>query len=104
MSSVFNMASAVAVLGGGSPMKPVSFPWEDQRLLFVVREPFISRHSRAGAVAGWIELHEKFEMESQMPSGGAIFSDGIESDYLQFNSGTQVSVGSAPESAQLVVG
>jgi NAD kinase len=104
MSSVFNMASGIAALTGGQPAKPLYFPWEDRRLLFVVREPFASRHSRAGVVAGWIEPNEKFELESQMPSGGVVFSDGIESDYLQFNSGARVTVGAAGESAQLVVG
>jgi hypothetical protein len=39
-----------------------------------------------------------------MPSGGVIFSDGIETDYLQFNSGSIVTVGAAAETAQLVVG
>ncbi len=104
MSSVFNMAAGVAGLTGERTMKPMNFPWEDRRLLFVVREPFLSKHSRADVVAGWIEAQQKLEMESQMPSGGAIFSDGIELDYVQFNSGTQVTVGAAAELAQLVVG
>ena len=104
MSSVFNMAAGVKGLTGEGTMKPMYFPWEDRRLLFVVREPFVSRHSRADVVAGWIEAKQTLELESQMPSGGVIFSDGIESDYVQFNAGTQVTVGAAAESAQLVVG
>jgi NAD kinase len=104
MSSVFNMAAGVEGLTGEPTMKPMYFPWEDRRLLFVVREPFVSRHSKADVVAGWIEAKQTLELESQMPSGGVIFSDGIESDYVQFNSGTQVTVGAAAESAQLVVG
>ena len=104
MSSVFNMAAGVAGLTGERTMKPMNFPWEDVRLLFVVREPFVSKHSKADVVAGWIDAQRKLEMESQMPSGGVIFSDGIESDYVQFNSGTQVTVGPAAESAKLVVG
>jgi NAD kinase len=104
MSSVFNMAAVVEGLTGEPTMKPMYFPWEDRRLLFVVREPFVSRHSKADVVAGWIEAKQTLELESQMPSGGVIFSDGIESDYVQFNSGTQVTVGAAAESAQLVVG
>jgi NAD kinase len=104
MSSVFNMAAGVEGLTGEPTMKPMYFPWEDRRLLFVVREPFVSRHSKADVVAGWIEAKQTLELESQMPSGGVIFSDGIESDYVQLNSGTQVTVGAAAESAQLVVG
>jgi NAD kinase len=104
MSSVFNMASGVALLGGAQAMNPIRMDWEDRRLLFVVREPFISRHSQAGIIAGLIPPLEKLEMESLMPSGGVIFSDGIESDYMQFNSGATVTVGAAPETAQLVMG
>lgn len=104
VSSVFNMASGVASLFGGHALKPVRLDWEDRRLLFVVREPFISRHSRANVVAGIVEPKEALVLESLMPSGGVIFSDGIEADYLQFNSGTSVIVRAAELSAQLVVG
>jgi NAD kinase len=104
MSSVFNMTAGVTGLLGEGTVKPIYFSWEDRRLLFVVREPFVSKHSLAGVVAGWIEQSEKLEMESQMPSGGVIFSDGVEADFVQFNSGTRVTVGAAAESAQLVVG
>jgi hypothetical protein len=78
--------------------------WEDRRLLFVVREPFVSRHSRANIVAGILEQRQALELDSLMPSGGVIFSDGIEADYLQFNSGSSVVVKAAEETAQLVVG
>lgn len=104
MSSVFNMATGVAALAGAQAMRPIRLDWEDRRLLFVVREPFVSRHSQAGLVAGLIAPAERLELESMMPSGGVIFSDGIESDYLQFNSGATVTVGAAAETAQLVVG
>jgi len=104
MSSVFNMTAGVEGLLGGQKVKPVFFSWEDPRLLFVVREPFVSKHSAAGVVAGWIEPQQKLELESQMPSGGVVFSDGIEADYILFNSGTQVSVGAAAEAARLVIG
>jgi len=104
MSSVFNMTAGVEGLLGGRKVQPLYFPWDDPRLLFVVREPFVSKHSSAGVVAGWIEPQQKLELESQMPSGGVIFSDGIEADYIQFNSGTLVTVGTAAEAARLVVG
>lgn len=104
MSSVFNMASGVAAFTGTYSMKSVRLEWEDPRLLFVVREPFVSRHSTANIVAGLIAPSEKLELESLMPSGGVIFSDGIESDYLQFNSGVTATVAAAAETAQLVVG
>ena len=37
-----------------------------------------------------------------MPSNGVIFSDGIESDFLNFNSGSIVSIGTAKEKAKIV--
>jgi hypothetical protein len=104
MSSVFNMAAGVAALTGVHATKSIRLDWEDRRLLFVVREPFISRHSQARLIAGLIEPAQRLVLESLMPSGGVIFSDGIEADYLQFNSGAIVSVGAAAETARLVVG
>jgi hypothetical protein len=38
-----------------------------------------------------------------MPSNGLIFSDGIETDFLNFNSGAIATIGVAPEKANLVV-
>jgi NAD kinase len=104
VSSVFNMASGVAALAGGHTVKPMRLDWEDRRLLFVVREPFISRHSKASIVAGIVEHQQALELDSLMPSGGVIFSDGVEADFLQFNSGSSVIVRAAAETAQLVVG
>jgi NAD kinase len=104
VSSVFNMASGVAALAGGHTVKPMRLDWEDRRLLFVVREPFISRHSKAGIDAGIVEHQQTLELDSLMPSGGVIFSDGVEADFLQFNSGSSVILRAAAETAQLVVG
>jgi NAD kinase len=104
VSSVFNMASGVAALAGGHTVKPMRLDWEDRRLLFVVREPFVSRHSKAGIVAGIVEPQQALELDSLMPSGGVIFSDGVEADFLQFNSGSSVIVRAAAETAELVVG
>ena len=38
-----------------------------------------------------------------MPAGGVIFSDGVEADHLDFNSGAIAMIGIAPEKANLVV-
>jgi NAD kinase len=104
LSSVFNMAAGVLALGGGQGGRPVRLEWEDPRLVFVVREPFISRHSQAGIVAGVLEHGQAVTLESLMPSGGTIFSDGIEADFLEFNSGAVAHVRAADEQANLVVG
>lgn len=103
MSSVFNMAAGVRALAGGNGVAPMRLEWEDRRLLFVVREPFVSRHSQATLVAGMVEPGQILEMESLMPSGGVIFSDGIEADFLKFNSGATATIRAADEAAQLVV-
>jgi len=103
LSSVFNMASGVAGFCGGTAVKPIRMPWEDRRLIYVVREPFVSRHSQANVVAGMIEAGRELVLESLMPSGGAVFSDGMEADFLQFNSGAIATVRAAEQSARLVV-
>ena len=104
LSSVFNMVAGVAAVCGGQPSRPVRMEWEDPRLMFVVREPFASRHSRTSVVAGFVGRGQELVLESQMPSGGVIFSDGIEEDFLAFNSGAVASVRAAAQTARLVVG
>ena len=103
LSSIFNETSGILTFLGGQPVAPVSIGWEEERLLFVVREPFVSRHSQAGIVAGELMPRSPLAIESQMPSGGVIFSDGVEADHLDFNSGAIVNVGVAAEKANLVV-
>jgi len=102
MSSVFNMATGVTAFAGGKGAAVGQFAWEDTRLLFAVREPFISRHSAASIVAGWIGQGEEIVIESRMSSGGVIFSDGIERDFLGFNAGAIGRVRRATQCARLV--
>ena len=102
MSSVFNMAAGVARFTGGTDGTALRLAWEDRRLLFAVREPFRSRHSAADLVAGLVEPGEEIVLESRMPSGGVIFSDGIEPDFLDFNSGAVARVRAASRRAVLV--
>jgi NAD kinase len=103
MSSVFNMAAGVTALAGGRGAGRVQFEWEDPRLIFAVREPFTSRHSSASIVAGIVEENDEVVLESLMPSGGVIFSDGIESDFLEFNAGAIGRARTARQHAMLVV-
>lgn len=103
LSSLFNMANGLsAFFNGQAAVNPVRLPFDTQRLMFVVREPFISKTSQAGIVAGYIEQGTELEIESMMPQNGVIFSDGIQSDFIKFNSGTIATVGIAPEKAILV--
>lgn len=103
LSSVFNMAAGVAAFTGGAAGPPPHLTWEDPRLVFVVREPFASRHSQASLVAGVVEPGESLALESLMPSGGVIFSDGVELDALAFDSGAIATIGAASQRTQLVV-
>ncbi|MCY2966588.1 MAG: NAD+ kinase [Planctomycetota bacterium] len=88
LSSVLNMACGVAHSLGATVANRPKLDWEDRALLWTVREPFVSRMSRAELVFGRLEENSTLVVESNMAAGGVIFSDGVESDYLQFNNGT----------------
>ncbi len=103
MSSVFNMAASVGRFVGTEFPGRAPMPWSARELLYVVREPFVSRVSGATITAGAIHEGQSLEIESQTPANGVIFSDGIENDFLQFNSGAIARVGLAKDSARLVV-
>ena len=104
LSSVFNMAGGLAEFLGGEPLPRPQLAWEDRRLAWVVREPFLSKRSQASLVAGWLDEGEELIVESLMPDGGVIFSDGIESDFLPFSSGAIARLRVSPQRANLVVG
>ncbi len=102
MSSVFNMARGVAGFVGGEIGGGLTLAWSDPRLLYAVREPFRSRTSGADLVAGLLPAGGAMVVESRMPSGGVIFSDGMEDDYLRFESGAIAEIRAAAEVALLV--
>jgi NAD kinase len=102
ISSVFNMAGGLAAAMGGKPLQAIHMDWEDPRLFFVAREPFVSRHSSADLVTGWIGNGQQLLVESTMPSGGCVFSDGIEADSVEFNAGAVLRVQRSAEKARLV--
>ncbi len=101
LSSVFNMAYGVAGLFE-KDMKPKQPKLKENQLLFAIREPFKSIRTQANISVGLINNQKHLRVESLMPTGGIIFSDGIESDFLQFNSGTIATIGIANETANLV--
>jgi hypothetical protein len=104
LSSAFNMAGGIAKFLFEELPPPPKMEWEDRRLAWVVREPFVSKRSQASLVAGWLDEGEELIVESLMPDGGVIFSDGIESDFLPFTTGTIARVRVSPQRANLVVG
>ena len=77
--------------------------WEAERLYFSVREPFTSKTSEANLVFGQIGPRDKLVLHSHMPENGVIFSDGIEADFLNFNSGAIAAIGLAERKAHLII-
>jgi hypothetical protein len=102
LAGAFGIAqSAVAA----PKMTPVAseFPWDANYLRFTVREPFPSRMTQASIVFGRIDPKSPLLLVSQMPEQGVIFSDGIESDFLEFRSGTSATITIADKHGCLVV-
>ena len=104
LSSLFNMTDGFCRFAGMPEPEPVTMQWEDRRLMWAVREPFRSKHSSVGLVAGFLDEGSELVIGSQMPTSGVIFSDGVESDYLEFGSGTIARFTVAKQRARLVVG
>jgi hypothetical protein len=102
MSSVFNMAAGIAAAQNRGPIQATRLSWDASELLWVVREPFVSRTSQAGLVYGRLKAGDVMEIESMTPENGVIFSDGVEADALEFNAGTIATIGVAPRKARLV--
>jgi NAD kinase len=79
------------------------FGWDADYLFFTVREPFPTRTTGASLVFGRITNESPLLLESEMAEHGVIFSDGIENDFLEFNSGSQATIGVAERKGVLVV-
>jgi NAD kinase len=101
LSSIFNMAYGVTSIFEKN-LKPKQPKIKENELLFAVREPFQSIKTQIGITAGIIKNQHPLIIESLMPTSGLIFSDGIEADFLKFNSGSIATIGVAIETANLV--
>lgn len=102
LSSIFNMSYGITNMFEKN-LKPKRPKLKDNELLFAVREPFQSIRTQIGITAGVIKTQNSLMIESLMPTSGVIFSDGIEADFLRFNSGSIATIGLAKETAKLVV-
>ncbi len=105
LKSLLAGADAIAARAGsmqtaGAAAPP---PWDADYLYFTVREPFPSRSSAASLVFGKITGASCLTLTSQMAENGVIFSDGIEADFLEFNSGIVARLGPAEKKGLLVV-
>jgi len=78
------------------------FAWDANYLFYTVREPFPTRTTGASLVFGRVTTETPLVLESQMAEHGVIFSDGIEKDFLEFNSGTKATIGIAERKGNLI--
>lgn len=105
LSSLINMANCIhAQFGGSSTIQQQRLSWNTDKLVFVVREPFLSRASDIQLTTGFITQQQQLRLESSMPKEGVIFSDGVMDDFMAFNSGAIAHIGIAEEKAILVTG
>ena len=102
LSSIFNMSFGMHKFIEKDNSKKKYPRLKEDQLLFVVREPFASKKTQTNIQAGIVTNQTNLVIESLMPTNGVIFSDGIEADYLKFNSGNIVTIGIAKEKANLV--
>lgn len=78
------------------------FAWDANYLFYTVREPFPTNTTGTSLVFGRVTAETPLILESRMAENGVIFSDGIEKDFLEFNSGTQAIIGIAERKGVLV--
>jgi NAD kinase len=79
------------------------FAWDANYLFFTVREPFPTKITGSSLVFGPVTAETPLTLESRMAENGVIFSDGIEKDFLEFNSGAQAVIRPAERKGLLVV-
>ena len=88
---------------GPSELAKVVGKWSSTELIFAVREPFPSKSTGTNLVFGTISPSEPLRIESLMGENGVIFSDGIENDFIAFNSGAEAVIGLADKRGRMVV-
>lgn len=106
LKSLITGATGVARASAGEPgaaYPDVRFPWESDFLYFTVREPFPSNTTGTSLLHGKVTPDLPLVLESMMGENGVIFSDGIEQDFLDFNSGTRATISLAARKGRLVV-
>jgi NAD kinase len=105
LRSIFAGATGIASALSGHALKinkKQAFQWDSKYLYFSVREPWPSKTSAAEITFGKVTASAPLVLVSNMPENGVIFSDGIESDYLHFNSGTEATISLADKKGHLV--
>jgi len=106
LQSVYTGAVGVVEALGGvvqQPLEGIRLPWNTDRLMYSVREPFPSQMTQCTMVHGAFNDESPLKVTSRMATNGVIFSDGVEQDYLEFNSGAELTITTAPQQAHLIV-
>lgn len=102
------LVGAAAITGTftnkAAPTIPIhKMRWDEDSLIFSVREPFPSKITKTNITFGKVTTKEPMKITSLMPENGVVFSDGIENDFLSFNSGISVTITIAEKKGHLVV-
>ena len=87
-----------------SPVNSGRLPWDTTELIYFVREPFPSKVTGTQLTFGVIDKHHPLTITSHMADNGVIFSDGIEAEYLSFNSGATATIRVAHKKANILSG
>jgi NAD kinase len=106
LQSVYAGAAGVVEALGGQVIPPANggrLNWDTDHLVYSVREPFPSIATQTSIVHGVFSDDDPLRITSQMANNGVVFSDGVEADYLEFNSGAELTLSTAPKRALLIV-
>ena len=105
LKSVLAGASAIvnSLSGTKAAVQLERPPWNADCLYFSVREPFPSRTTGADLAFGRVTKTQPLKILSKMADGGVIFSDGVEQDFLAFNSGLEATITVSQKVGRLVV-
>lgn len=106
LKSIYSGAASIVTALGGHVIEPPNgggFEWDENYLIYSVREPFPSKASQASLVYGVITPDKPLTLTSSMAETGVIFSDGVEQDYVEFNSGAMATISLADRKATLFV-
>lgn len=76
---------------------------ESRELLWLSREPFPSVSTGVSLEQGVLDSGAELRLHSEMGSGGVVFADGMEADFLPFLEGQSVAIGVDPTPLNLVV-
>ena len=97
------LAGAMGVSGVGEHELANGFAWDTKSVHFAVREPFPSNTTGTDLVFGAINKDKPLRLESLMPENGVMFSDGIQKDFIAFNSGCSVEIGISDRVGRLII-